>query len=742
MFLGRSIHLEPHNLFSNSVSYDVVIKCYFPGALCQEDSEIFASIRFSGPNPISAVTKTQYFRQSQKMFVLPDCISDTKLKAAKTNKGKMFEFAVTIEIKTDKRKRHESKLPPALMRVSLEHWEYMSEHMMSPHLPSTKGVTSPNAVIALSALYNLLSEETMRLSTGQMWYKMLDYVTGIISRYWWKDTASTGTGTSPRDLREFMNDSGLLDHVIFLLTADFSQGSWSALVPCLFVGLLTFRANTLNKFEVLLFNDKVLKTSRLLMDKVKERKYGTRLISRVVLDALPMLYNTTEGDDTIVQFVHCLADLNHYYNIKNTLLLAGRTDNLQLVESYRAVNTANTVVSNFYEFYHKMALSIITSNKLQALPIGTAQLFLRTIGENKINPYFDAGSQAFTLNNITRLVSKHASSQLVGFWVKWLKDNANCNPLLFDLVPAEVSYEVPFTADCGCLEVTYQNEKVEIGKLMPLYHSIYTKYWDMVVKPLNAVKNALRYGGSRQSVRNDINKIDQVKIRGNSFHKNKEFQLALVEYDKAIDMLMDLKLKCHGEYDDNPEVQYDIENLLTNCRSNRVSSNLELSRNEDAIVDATLALRELRCLLEGTEQDYWDIIEERKDEDTLTRRDTKVRFQRVKALVNLKQWGPALQNILIVIRHEQFKELATGYYYECLTRYIQHYKNMQYPPFCVVCCTSEEEDDKTYHELQYRCKKCKHPYCSTECKKKDAPSHIKYCNNLTKLYQSLVKSKM
>ena len=73
----RSIHLEPHNMFSTSgISYDIVIKCYFPGAVCQEDSEIFASIRFSGPAPISAVTKTQYFRQSHKMFVLPDCISD------------------------------------------------------------------------------------------------------------------------------------------------------------------------------------------------------------------------------------------------------------------------------------------------------------------------------------------------------------------------------------------------------------------------------------------------------------------------------------------------------------------------------------------------------------------------------------------------------------------------------------------------------------------------------------------
>ena len=52
-----------------------------------------------------------------------------------------------------------------------------------------------------------------------------------------------------------------------------------------------------------------------------------RSISRVVLDALPMLYNTTKGEDTIVQFVHCLADLNHYYNVKNTLLL-GKSINL------------------------------------------------------------------------------------------------------------------------------------------------------------------------------------------------------------------------------------------------------------------------------------------------------------------------------------------------------------------------------------------------------------------------------
>ena len=49
----------------------------------------------------------------------------------------------------------------------------------------------------------------------------------------------------------------------------------------------------------------------------------------------------------------------------------------------------------------------------------------------------------------------------------------------------------------------------------------------------------------------------------------------------------------------------------------RVSSNLELGRNEDAIVDATLALRELHCILEGTEEHLWDVMDDRNDEDTL-----------------------------------------------------------------------------------------------------------------------------
>ena len=55
----------------------------------------------------------------------------------------------------------------------------------------------------------------MRLSTGETWFKMLDYMTCTLYRYWWKDLSpnSFGTGDSPRDLRDFLSQSGLIDHV-------------------------------------------------------------------------------------------------------------------------------------------------------------------------------------------------------------------------------------------------------------------------------------------------------------------------------------------------------------------------------------------------------------------------------------------------------------------------------------------------------------------------------------------------
>ena len=71
-------------------------------------------------------------------------------------------------------------------------------------------------------------------------------------------------------------DQTVFPQMIYLLTADFTQGTWSALIPGLFVRMGTWRAYKLDKMAVLNFNDKVLKSSRLLMDKVKERKSGSR----------------------------------------------------------------------------------------------------------------------------------------------------------------------------------------------------------------------------------------------------------------------------------------------------------------------------------------------------------------------------------------------------------------------------------------------------------------------------------
>jgi len=39
----------------------------------------------------------------------------------------------------------------------------------------------------------------------------------------------------------------------------------------------------------------------------------------------------------------------------------------------------------------------------------------------------------------------------------------------------------------------------------------------------------------------------------------------------------------------------------------------------------------------------------------------------------------------------------------------------------------------THHP--YRCKNCRHPYCSKDCQTKDKPHHDKYCAVLTKYYK-------
>ena len=93
--------------------------------------------------------------------------------------------------------------------------------------------------------------------------------------------------------------------MIFLLKADFTQGTWSALVPGLLVKLLVWRSDTLENEAAINFSDKVLKSSRLLLDKVKEERSGIRLV------------------DFILIFVHFLISTNHscFEDCKFSLLL-------------------------------------------------------------------------------------------------------------------------------------------------------------------------------------------------------------------------------------------------------------------------------------------------------------------------------------------------------------------------------------------------------------------------------------
>ena len=170
---------------------------------------------------------------------------------------------------------------------------------------------------------------------------------------------------------------------------------------------------------------------------------------------------------------------------------------------------------------------------------------------------FQQPSQAFSLQNLSRLVAQHCEGELSGYWLNWLKEHAATNPFLYDLVPAEVgsttppqsyyhmftlcfqltvdsilrdndhqnhhfstllvlqrcknlildcpfvqvSYEVPFTSDCGCFDLD------ALSRSMPLYHQIYTKYYEMVMKPLkSAIYN--------QDITFTIADIEKVKQRG------------------------------------------------------------------------------------------------------------------------------------------------------------------------------------------------------------------------------------
>ena len=72
-----------------------------------------------------------------------------------------------------------------------------------------------------------------------------------------------------------------------------------------------------------------------------------------------------------------------------------------------------------------------------------------------------------------------------------------------------MEFEVPFTSDCGCLDYS----PLDVAKLMPIYHKIYTNYFQTVIKPLQNVDFYLsRDGGLLTSC--SMTKIEKIKNKG------------------------------------------------------------------------------------------------------------------------------------------------------------------------------------------------------------------------------------
>lgn len=712
-----SIIFEP----SSPGAHDVVIKCGYPSALWQQDFEINACIKFQAPKPISYVSQTRYFRLSQNTLILSECIPHNKVKSAKMNKNSKLDFSVSIEMKSDKRKIHKSNILPNYRTVApVEFYvpfQYMTDYMLCPgiHPHKMPNITIAKQIASLSALANVLSEETMRLSTGEDWFKVLCFVCNGITMY-------LDSQNEMDNYKDFICESGIVDHFVFLMKANFAQPKWAALIPIVIMNVVRDHAGNFENTE-----DQVLAITQTVVDNVKNKKSGSMLVSRLLLQLIPLLYardNMSKPSiiykNRIIKLIDHIEYLNDFYNIKNALPLARNLgtpsiySNLHPMIKHDMIQTADGVTERFNDFYHFMCLTFITAGKLQVLPISTSKKFLVTLGENKINPYFKAASQAFTFNNLTKLLWKHSNKELTGFWLNWLGDNACHNPLLFDLVPRDVRVEVPFTSDCGCLDYS----PLDISTLMPTYFTIYTKYFETVMKPLNG-----RYFA--RNVTFSIASIENVKEKGNDYHKERQFDKAVAMYDEAIERLMIQKLGQSGCRTNKD--RFTVETLLTVCRSNRVSSCLELARYHDAVVDATITLREIDGLIHGDESDCWDPIKNPEDLQMLIKREGATRFKRVKALANLKQWGPALHNVLEVLTCVAVKDQAVGHYYNCLVQYMKEYKTAQYPDICVVCC------DAKYEFLTKKCRECKHPYCSVVCRKKDKPNHSKYCKHLTNL---------
>jgi len=389
------------------------------------------------------------------------------------------------------------------------------------------------------------------------------------------------------------------------------------------------------------------------------------------------------------------------------------------IYSWHPHHCRNHHIATHSVFMNHLPLQLITSGYFKTMTKGFVKRYLTVLANNKLNPYFAQTTQNLTYNNIARLLKVYTDPDVLQHWVTWIKDHAESEPLLMDLIPPKIAHEIPFTDQCGCFE--YDTDMYEY---MPVYDTVYHKYYDDVMTPLNDFLDgdtAHRDKIVDMSSKTLLNSVTKTKDKGNEHFKNKEYYGALDQYDQALDDLT--------HYSVAHDVG-DVTLLTTMIRNNRVTTFIELGENENAIADSTLTLRELWYLEHECKKNR------KSDLDAIVNRAEKCRYRRIKALQNLKLWPHALRNCLEMIdcSRSGMRKVVLPLYYECLVKYIKTSGNVQYPFMCISCSTSK--DPLNFQQLK-RCGECRHPYCSAVCQKNDWELHKKACHKLSRLREKL-----
>lgn len=662
--------------------FDLVMSCHTPRALYYSDWEINACIKLVAPKPISAVTKIQTFDEGSNQFIIPQFLSEQSLNGTQKNPQKGWDFKVSIDLK---------KID---VSAFTEDMEDITSVQLAENIPYFYGVDEPRDPPIcedwFAVVGNLFREESFRLCTPIEWHLLLKtYFDFLVEK------------VVKKQATQLVTNLGFTDLLVPLVTADYSSGSVSSNTAHVIISLLAsiFCYVPVKDVNSVITSFTVyIKALAVVLQ--RKRYLKESCISFITVEILPDFQHLAYRK---VIAKELLPDALTFY----------KQENITQLYSWHPHSCRNRHIVTHSVFMNHLPLQLITSGYFKTMTKGFLKRYLTVLANNKLNPYFAQTTQNLSYNNIARLLKVHTDADILQHWVTWIKDHAESEPLLMDLVPPKIAHEIPFTDQCGCFE--YPEDMTDY---MPIYMTVYNKYYDDVMTPLNDFIEA----GSvpNTNTKTLLAKVTKTKDKGNDHFKNKEYYDALDQYDQALDDLTHFSV-AH----DNSEVTL----LTTMVRNNRVTTFIELGENENAIADSTLTLRELWYLEHETKNNKDNL-------EAIMNRAEKCRYRRVKALQSLKLWPHALKNCLemIDISSRGMRKVVMPLYYECLTKYIKTSRNVQYPFMCISCSSSK--DPLSFQQLK-RCGECRHPYCSTECQKKDWDIHKKFCHKLSRVRENL-----